>query len=366
MRVYVGTYTGGESEGIYACNYDRESGRLGVIHATRSENPSFLALHPSGRALYAVNENESGELSAYAVDRGSGALRHTATVATHGSSPCHLSVHPSGDALYAANYGSGSVTTHLVGADLRPQEALQVIRHEGSGPDLKRQKGPHAHSINVDPQGTFAYAPDLGIDRVMIYRIASDRRLEPASQPWAQLAAGSGPRHFAFHPLGGIAYVINELASTIVAFRRNERTGALEELESAASLPESFRGESSCADIHLDPLVFPVSVDPNNGLLILETVAELRGRYGNEIHFAPGLSNISYGMPNRKLINQVFTHLCTKRGLDGGIVDPLQINGGLLEALDTSSEAYALTRAFLMGEDQFGMGYIKAVREGRI
>jgi hypothetical protein len=122
----------------------------------------------------------------------------------------------------------------------------------------------------------------------------------------------------------------------------------------------------SLADIHLDPLVFPVSVDPNNGLLILETVAELRARYGKEIHFAPGLSNISYGMPNRKLINQVFTHLCTQRGLDGGIVDPLQINARLLAGLDPASEEYGLTRAFLMGEDQFGMKYISAVREGRL
>jgi 6-phosphogluconolactonase len=253
MRVYVGTYTAAQSEGIYICDYDRASGRLGVIHAAGSENPSFLALHPSGRALYAVNEKAAGELSAFTVDRGSGALRHTTTVSTHGSSPCHLCVHPAGDALFTANYGSGSVTTHLIGSDLKPQDALQVIRHEGSGPNPKRQKGPHAHSINVDPKGRFAYAPDLGIDRVMIYRIAEDRRLEPASQPWAQLAAGSGPRHFAFHPEAGIAYVINELGSTIVAFRRNDVTGALEELGSAPTLPKGFAGESSCADIHLDP-----------------------------------------------------------------------------------------------------------------
>jgi cobalamin-dependent methionine synthase I len=120
------------------------------------------------------------------------------------------------------------------------------------------------------------------------------------------------------------------------------------------------------SQIYLDPLVFPVSVDPKNGLMILETVEELRKEYGREIHFAPGLSNISYGMPNRKLINQVFTYLCVQRGLDGGIVDPIQINENVLASVDPKSESFQLTEAFLTGQDQFGMNYISAVRGGRL
>ena len=119
-------------------------------------------------------------------------------------------------------------------------------------------------------------------------------------------------------------------------------------------------------EIYLDPLVCPVSVDSGNGRMVLEAIRDLRQRYGREIHFAPGLSNVSFGMPNRKLINQVFAYLCVEQGLDGGIVDPLQINGRILGGLDTSSEAFALTRAFLVGEDDFGMEFIAAVREGRI
>jgi cobalamin-dependent methionine synthase I len=122
----------------------------------------------------------------------------------------------------------------------------------------------------------------------------------------------------------------------------------------------------SASQIHLDPLVFPVSVDPNNGLMILETIEELGKAYGREIHFAPGLSNISYGMPNRKLINQVFTYLCMKRGLDGGIVDPIQINQDALDALDPESERFQLTEAFLTGRDHYGMNYISAVRSGKL
>ena len=119
-------------------------------------------------------------------------------------------------------------------------------------------------------------------------------------------------------------------------------------------------------DIYLDPLVFPVSVDSSNGVVLLESIRALRARYGEEIHFAPGLSNISFGMPRRKLINQVFAYLCVQEGLDGGIVDPLQVNHVILQDLDTASEAFAMTRDFLMGTDEFGMNYIAAAREGRI
>jgi len=140
-----------------------------------------------------------------------------------------------------------------------------------------------------------------------------------------------------------------------------------ERIENLRSLISQLEKEGfSHAQIYLDPLVFPVSVDPRNGLMILETVEELRNQHGREIHFAPGLSNISYGMPNRKLINQVFTYLCRQRGLDGGIVDPIQINEAALEALDLESEAYQLTERFLTGQDQFGMNYISAVRAGKI
>ena len=119
-------------------------------------------------------------------------------------------------------------------------------------------------------------------------------------------------------------------------------------------------------DIYLDPLVFPVSVDPSNGTAVLDAIKVLRETYGDEIHFAPGLSNISFGMPKRKLINQVFTYLCAQGGLDGGIVDPLQINAEILGRLDESSESFRLARDFLLGKDMYGKNYISAIRAGTI
>lgn len=119
-------------------------------------------------------------------------------------------------------------------------------------------------------------------------------------------------------------------------------------------------------DIYLDPLVFPASVDPQNSKRVLDTIAALRKKYGPEIHFAPGLSNVSYGLPKRKHLNQVFAYLCMEQGCDGGLVDPRHINAEVLGSLDTDTEAFALTKAFLMGEDEFGMDYILAVRQGVI
>ncbi len=119
-------------------------------------------------------------------------------------------------------------------------------------------------------------------------------------------------------------------------------------------------------EVYLDPLVFPASVDSNNGKMIFEAIAVLRQKFGQDIHFAPGLSNVSYGLPNRKLLNQVFTCLCMEQGCDGGIVDPRQINDEALNSLDTTTEAFQLAKAFLTGEDEYGMNYIRAVRKGKI
>lgn len=122
----------------------------------------------------------------------------------------------------------------------------------------------------------------------------------------------------------------------------------------------------SLPDIHIDPLVFPISTDGNNGRSFLDAVAAIRGKYGKDIHFAPGLSNISFGMPNRKLLGQVFTRLFVESGGDGGIVDPFQVNVDALNAMDTNSESFRIAKAVLTGEDDFGMNYITACRAGTI
>jgi len=131
-------------------------------------------------------------------------------------------------------------------------------------------------------------------------------------------------------------------------------------------LPRLIQAGFQLNDIYLDPLIFPVAVDVKNGKLALDCIKTLREKYGPEIHFAPGISNVSYGLPKRNWVNLVFAYLAVQNGCDGGIVDPRHINAPLLESLDTDSEPFMLAKALLMGEDAFAENYILAVRKGVI
>jgi 6-phosphogluconolactonase len=217
-----------------------------------------MAFHPDRRFLYAVNELKSyegkatGTLSAFTVDPQNGELGFINRVVTHGTDPCHVTVDRTGAFALVANFSSGSIAVLPVRSDGSLEEASQVIQHRGSGGDPERQSGPHAHSVTLDPSNRFAYVPDLGLDRLMVYRF--DRgKLTPHDQPWLQTESGAGPRHFVFHPHGGFAYLINELDSTIISLEHEKSSGALEPVQTVTTLPESFQGISTCADIMVEP-----------------------------------------------------------------------------------------------------------------
>ena len=259
--VYVGTYTGGKSEGIYVYRMDSASGALELASkATGIENPSFLAIAPGKRSLYAVAEvggssgRPGGAVSAYSIAPGSGQLTYLNQQPTLGDGPCHLSVDHTGKYVLVANYGSGSLCVLPIESDGRLGESTDFVQHEGSSVDPQRQEGPHAHSITIDAANRFAFAPDLGIDKVMIYRLDLTRgKLVPSDQRFAQIRAGAGPRHFDFHPGGGYAYVINELDSTVTAFAYDGSNGSLRQLQTVSTLPEDFEGTSHTADVHVAP-----------------------------------------------------------------------------------------------------------------
>jgi len=251
-HIYVGTYTRGESRGIYLCRLDAGTGELTAPEPVgEAENPSFLALDPAGRFLYAASEAADSAAVAFAVGE-DGHLTRLNEQPSHGSYLCHLALHPSGQMLIGANYGSGNVAVWPIGPAGRLGEAGQVIQHEGSSAHPKRQTGPHAHSVTLSPDGRFAYAADLGIDKVMIYRVDAEAgRLTPNDPPWLAVAPGSGPRHMAFHPTGRWAYVIHEIGNTVSALTWDAETGALEEVQTAATLPAGFDGPSTTADVHV-------------------------------------------------------------------------------------------------------------------
>ncbi len=259
--LFVGTYTTSRDDGIHVFRLDGRSGALRFVSMTPGvSNPSFLAIHPRRPFLYAVNEdNESsfgpvGSVSAFSIDDDSGRLTRIDRRSTHGAGPCHLSVDAEGRFVLAANYLSGSLAVLPIRSDGSLEEATCVVRHEGSGPNEKRQRGPHAHSIVPDPDGRRFFAPDLGTDSVMVYRLDSGRgKLAPAEFPRARLRAGSGPRHVTFSPDGRHAYVINELDSTITAFAHDASSGALSEVGTVSAVPDGYDGRSSGADIHAAP-----------------------------------------------------------------------------------------------------------------
>lgn len=261
MLVYVGTYTGGESKGIYVCRMDPGTGRLEATGQTAmAKNPSFLAIHPNKRFLYAVSEIDAaggkptGGVSAFSIDPASGGLTLINERASGGKHPCHVSVDATGRAVLVANYSDGTVAMLPIAKDGRLGEASCVVQHEGSSVNPSRQQGPRAHSITPDPGNRFAMAADLGIDKVMIYRLdLSGGKLIANDPPWAKVKPGAGPRHFAFHPSAKFAYLINELDSTMIAFSYNASKGALTEIQTISTLPEGWEGTNYCADVHVHP-----------------------------------------------------------------------------------------------------------------
>jgi len=261
MLVYIGTYTRGKSEGIYVYRLDGSSGALRFAGtAPGVDNPSFLATGPKQRVLYAVNEvaefdgKPGGAVCAFSVAPESGALRVLNQQPSHGTSPCHVSVDKTGQFVFVANYGSGSVSVFPIQDNGQLGEAADFIQHEASDVEPERRKAPHVHSIITDPANRYAFAPDLGLDRIMMYRLdLAHGKLKPNEKPWVQVKAGAGPRHFVFHPGCKYAYVINELDNTVIAFTYDETRGVLRENQTISTLPEAYTGTSYCADVHISP-----------------------------------------------------------------------------------------------------------------
>jgi 6-phosphogluconolactonase len=261
--MYVGTYTRAPSKGIYAYRLTANGdftplGTAGL--AAETENPSFLAVHPNGRFLYAVNEvskfegRDGGSVSAFSIDRATGALTVLNRVSSRGGGPCHLSIDASGKWVFVANYGGGSVAAFPIQDDGKLGEASSFFQHAGSSVNKVRQSGPHGHAVVVSPDNRFVLAADLGLDRILTYRLdASAGGLAPGDPPFATVPPGSGPRHLAFRPDGKFAYVLSEMLSQVVALRYDSARGALADVQTLSMLPQGFSGENSGAEIAVHP-----------------------------------------------------------------------------------------------------------------
>jgi 6-phosphogluconolactonase len=262
LLVYIGGRNRGRGGAIWLSRLDLATGAMAKPEvAVELVNPSFQVVHPSGRFLYSVCEagqfagKKGGGVSALAIDRATGKLTLLNQQPSGGGAwPCHLTVDRAGKFVLGANYGGGSVFALPIGADGRLGEQTGFVQHTGRGADPKRQAAPHAHSINLDAGNRFAFAADLGLDKILVYRLdAAKGTLTPNDPPFVATAPGAGPRHFTFHPDGKWAYVINELNSTLTAFAYDADTGVLKPVQTLPTLPADYKGNNSCAEVQVHP-----------------------------------------------------------------------------------------------------------------
>ena len=303
--VWIGTNTprGGASKGIHRATIDLESGVLSTPElAAEIASPGFVTLHPNGRVLYSVCQlaDRQGGVAAFEISEDRRSLRALATQPIGDGGAAHLSVDTTGRILFTAQYGGGSAAAFPLDGQgkILPRSAL--VEHEGTGPDTARQKGPHPHWTGVDPANRFLFVPDLGIDRVVIYRIVHDRaRIERHGA--GRCPPGSGPRHMKFHPNGRIAYVLNELQLSVTVFDYDADSGTLTPKQTISTLPEEMREVAcSASEIRVHPSgrfvyaanrghdsIAVFTVDPADGRLTFVEREAIRGSWPRNFALDP-------------------------------------------------------------------------------
>ena len=261
LLVYVGSFTGRKSQGISIYRLDPSSGALELVGKSgEGLSCSWIAVDSEQRFLYAIDEvgeysgEPGGAVCAFSLDPDTGDSTYLNRQPSNGAGPCYLSFDGTGGLLFVANYFSGSVSVLPIQGDGSLGEATDFIQHHGSSLNPERQEGPHVHSVVSDAANRHVFVQDLGLDRIMVYRLdAPAGKLTPHDPPAVQVKPGAGPRHFVWNTGGKHAYVTNELYSTFSKYDYNESTGTLTESQTVSMLPEGFEGDNTCADLHVHP-----------------------------------------------------------------------------------------------------------------
>lgn len=255
MHLLIGTYTKKNSEGIYIYSFDKKTAELKHESTIKGvSNPSYLAISPNNKFLYSVEENSgAGKVSAFSFNAQTGAATYLNSRPSGGDGPCYVSVSETGSDVFVGNYGGGSLSVLHVLPDGSLDSAAQNIVHQGSSVNRERQDRPHVHSVVLSPDNHYLMVPDLGLDKVMIYRFdpAANHPLTPAKPSNAEVKPGSGPRHLVFHPNGKFAYVTEEMAGSVATF--SYANGVLKPIQSISMLPVGFKGQIGAADLHISP-----------------------------------------------------------------------------------------------------------------
>lgn len=306
-QVLFGTAKGGTSKGIYIADWNEATGEIGPLSlAAKADNPTFLVKypHPKGHLIFCVCEKDkgTGAVCSFLLETGSRTLKPISAQDTLGNGPTHLSIHPSGTGIFVANYGGGSITSFHVRPDGSISPAVSHFQYKGHGPNPDRQEKPHAHSAQISPDGRFLLVNDLGLDRIIVYRVnAATAELTPHEPEYWAAPLGSGPRHIAFHPSQKYVYCVNELASNVTTLAWNAKEGTLTSLATVEILPKDFpKNKAKAAEIavtHKGDFVYvnnrgsdtiaTLKVDPQKGTLSLVELTANGGNNTRHITLSP-------------------------------------------------------------------------------
>jgi 6-phosphogluconolactonase len=257
LTFYVSSYDSNYPAGIAQYQLNLSSGKIVKVHEFDAEaNSDYLAISNNNNFLFSISQDEdanTGLITSYMINPDNGNIRYLDEEFSHGSGPCHLALDLSCERVMVAHYGEGNVTVTSIKDNGNLHKLVENIKHQGSGPNQNRQEGPHPHMVYYSSKGNYIFVPDLGLDKIMVYKLNAAGHLLAPKSPYGSVAPGAGPRHFVLHPNGKFGYVVNELNSTVTAFLFNKKTGALTEVQTANSLLTGFDGDNYLADVHISP-----------------------------------------------------------------------------------------------------------------
>jgi len=308
MWVFFGTHKDQPGHGFSVARFDTRTGSLTTPQfLVQAANPGFFVIHPDGKHIYVANEVDTfqgqptGFVSAYAVDPATAQMTLLNEQPSAGAGTAYLSLDRTNHYLLVANYGGGTIAAFALNADGSIGKQTAFFQHTGSSVNPDRQSKAHPHSIRMDPTNRFALVPDLGLDKIFIYRFdASDGSLTPNDPPFVTVTPGSGPRHFDFDPAGKFVYVMNEMASRVKVFAWDSSRGVLTELQTISSLPDDFTGTNTSAEIRVHPsgrflyctnrgdnTIAAFAVDSATGLLTFIERVSTQGKTPRNFDFDP-------------------------------------------------------------------------------
>lgn len=247
---FIGTYTKGGSKGIYSFTLDTENKKISDVKvAAELDNPTYVTVSKDNRYLYSVvKEGEKGGVASYSILDDAGTLEGKNKQLLSGSSPCHVSVDKDNHYVLDANYHKGTVAGYLTNEDGSIHPAFSVIEHQGTGPNSERQEKAHTHYAGFTPDEKYAVVVDLGIDKLITYKLTDEALTEVSS---LSVKPGSGPRHLEFHPNGKYAYLMTELSSEVIVLEYHAEDGSFTELQYISAIPEDFTENSQGSAIHV-------------------------------------------------------------------------------------------------------------------